>query len=37
MNDDDIMLKIMLITSIKSLKDNDLDIYFIVDNLLIFS
>jgi len=36
MNDDDIMLKIMLITSIKSLKDNDLDIYFIVDNLLIF-
>ena len=37
MNDDDIMLKIMLITSIKSLKDNDLDICFIVDNLLIFS
>lgn len=37
MNDDDIMLKIMLITPIKSLKDNDLGIFFIVDNLLIFS
>ena len=37
MNDDDIMLKIMLITPINSLKDNDLGICFIVDNLLIFS
>lgn len=37
MYDDDIMLKIMLITPIKSLIDNDLDICLIVDNLLIFS
>ena len=37
MHDDDIMLKIMLITPIKSLIDNDLGICLIVDNLLIFS
>ena len=36
MYDDDIRLKIMCITTINSLNDNNLDIHFCVDNWLIF-
>lgn len=36
MYDDDIRLKIMFITTINSLNDNNLDIHFYVDNWLIF-